>query len=139
MSAKRSKYGNSKVVVDGITFDSKREAERYRYLKEAEAQGLIKNLELQPKYELIPAVTEVVYKQLKTKVKEEIRTIQKPIYYKADFRYNKVNSVNPMDKVVEDVKISEFMLPKEFLLKEKLLFWRYRIKIRRVYKPREEI
>lgn len=33
MPATRSKYGNKKVVVDGITFDSKAEARYYRKLK----------------------------------------------------------------------------------------------------------
>ncbi len=50
----RSKYKSEKIVVDGITFDSKDEAKYYEYLKMKRAKGLIENFELQPKYVLIP-------------------------------------------------------------------------------------
>lgn len=53
----RSKYGNKKTVVDGITFDSKAEARRYIELKVLEAKGEIEKLELQPKYKLISKYT----------------------------------------------------------------------------------
>lgn len=51
----RSKYGAKKIVIDGITFDSKDEATYYQYLLKQKAQGKILNFELQPKYELQPA------------------------------------------------------------------------------------
>lgn len=50
----RSKYGANKIVIDGITFDSKDEGKYYLYLKELKATGRILNFELQPKYELQP-------------------------------------------------------------------------------------
>lgn len=49
---KRSKYGNRKTVVDGITFDSKREAERWLYLRAREEAGEISHLERQPIFKL---------------------------------------------------------------------------------------
>lgn len=49
---KRSKYGNVKTQVDGITFDSKREANRYCELKLMEREGSIKDLQLQVPYEI---------------------------------------------------------------------------------------
>lgn len=49
-----SKYKSQKVTVDGITFDSKDEAEYYRYLLMLKAKEKILNFELQPEYELIP-------------------------------------------------------------------------------------
>ena len=49
------KYNNRKIVVDGITFDSKDEALYYELLKEKKANGLILNYELQPQYELQPS------------------------------------------------------------------------------------
>lgn len=52
----RSKYGNTKVVLDGITFDSKREAKRWQDLLLLEKSGAIANLSRQVKYELAPAV-----------------------------------------------------------------------------------
>lgn len=45
-----SKYGNKKTVVDGITFDSKKEAARYAELKLMEKAGVIMSLELQPTF-----------------------------------------------------------------------------------------
>lgn len=46
----KSKYRAIKTVVDGITFDSKREATRYSELKLLERVGKIHNLLLQPTY-----------------------------------------------------------------------------------------
>lgn len=50
-----NKYGNKKTEVDGIVFDSKLEAERYFELKLMERAGVIRDLQLQPSFELIPA------------------------------------------------------------------------------------
>lgn len=50
---KANKYLNKKVIVDGILFDSKKEAGAYSVLKLLEKQGIISDLELQPKYELL--------------------------------------------------------------------------------------
>jgi hypothetical protein len=44
---KRPKYRNEKHTVDGITFDSKREAHRYLELRMAEKAGKIRNLRRQ--------------------------------------------------------------------------------------------
>ena len=54
-----SKYRSRKVVVDGITFDSKKEAWRYRELHLLEQTGEISNLQMQVKYELIPSQYEL--------------------------------------------------------------------------------
>jgi len=64
----RSKYKAVKTTIDGITFDSKREAKRYSELKVLEKAGHITHLELQPEYQI---------------------TINgaKICKYKADFRY----------------------------------------------------
>lgn len=51
--AKPSKYKNVKTVVDGITFDSKKEAARYSELKLMEKAGLIQNIGLHPSIELV--------------------------------------------------------------------------------------
>ena len=47
-----AKYNNNKIVLDGITFDSKAEGLYYELLKRKKAQGEIVNFELQPKYVL---------------------------------------------------------------------------------------
>lgn len=79
-TAKRSKYCNKKVVVDGIRFDSQKEAKRYGILKMRERAREIEYLVLQPVYEL----------------KVGVMLICK---YKADFAYTEKGSI-----VVEDVK-----------------------------------
>ena len=48
------KYRNKKVEVDGILFDSKKEANRYMELKLLEKAGEITDLKRQVRYELIP-------------------------------------------------------------------------------------
>lgn len=131
---KGKKYNNTKVEYDGIKFDSKKEMQRYIVLKDAENSGVISNLELQVKYELIPAVREKYIEHLKTKDKVKTRTLQLPITYTCDFQYLK-NGV----LIVEDVKASPKMLPKEFVLKEKMMFAFRGIKIKKVYSAKEEI
>jgi hypothetical protein len=132
--ANRSKYGNSKVEYQGIKFDSKREMQRYIILKDAENKGLISDLRMQVKFELIPAVKETYIQHLKTKDKECTKTLQLPITYTCDFAYIKDNEL-----VIEDVKISKSMLPKEYVLKKKMMFALKGIKIREIYKVNEPI
>lgn len=47
-----NKYKAIRTEVDGIVFDSKREAHRYLTLKILQKGGLIQNLELQPTYSI---------------------------------------------------------------------------------------
>lgn len=132
--ANRSKYGNSKVEYQGIKFDSKREMQRYIILKDAENKGVISDLRMQVKFELIPAVKETYIQHLKTKDKECTRTLQLPITYTCDFAYIKDDEL-----VIEDVKISKSMLPKEYVLKKKMMFALKGIQIREIYKVNEPI
>ena len=53
MKKKRNKYGNIKTTVDGIKFDSKREAAVYCDLKLLIRAGEISQLELQPSFDLL--------------------------------------------------------------------------------------
>lgn len=131
----KRKYRNTKVEHNGITFDSKRERDRYLVLKDAERKGLISDLELQPKYILVAAVYEAETVHLKTKDKVVSKCKQRAITYTADFRYKKPNG----EIVVEDVKASEYMIPKEYVLKEKMMYAINGIKIKRVYKPNDII
>lgn len=48
--SKKSKYGNRKVIRDGIKFDSEREAARFGELKVLRAMGKIRDLRLQAKF-----------------------------------------------------------------------------------------
>ena len=84
----RSKYNSKKVTVEGIEFDSKKEAARFIKLRTMERDGLIKDLACQVKFELIPS------QRINGKVKERACT------YIADFVYEDVDG----NKHVEDVK-----------------------------------
>ena len=131
---KGQKYKNKKIEIDGIKFDSTKEGKRYLVLKQALYDGKIQKLELQVKYELIPSIKEKYVEHLKTKDKVKTRTLQLPITYTCDFQYMKDGEL-----IIEDIKASPKLLPKEFVIKEKLMFWKYRIRIKKVYNPNEPI
>jgi hypothetical protein len=101
-----SKYHAVKVRLDGHCFDSKAEAAKYSELLLLQGAGLIRNLEVHPVYELIPAFTHSGKRILATR-------------YEADFcYYDEALGVT----VVLDVKGVETAV---FKLKRKLLLWRY--------------
>lgn len=136
MAWKRPKYGNRKVTLSGIEFDSLKERDRYIVLKAAQQSGVISDLELQPTFELIPRVTEqvVVHKKTKDVIKEKF--VQHPISYIADFAYMKDGV-----KVVEDVKSAKKTgaIDDVFLIKEKLFRWKFGFSIRRIYDAKDGI
>ena len=103
------KYHNKKTVLDGIKFDSKLEAERYAQLKMMERAGVIRDLELQPEYELIPS--------FRKNGKTWRRTV-----YKADFRYILAEDDS---YIIEDVKGSTAVITDVFRLKQKLFEYKY--------------
>ena len=70
----RSKYKSVKTIVEGITFDSKKEALFYRNLLLAKKSGEIVNIELQPRFDY-----EIRYTH-------DLKTMYKNAFYKADFR-----------------------------------------------------
>ncbi len=86
--ARRNKYGNTKTTVDGITFASKAEANRYCELKLLVRAGEITDLELQPRFNL--------YGMGHTRV----------CFYRADFQYKEIDGKGGpvLNLVVEDVK-----------------------------------
>lgn len=133
---KKTKYGNKKVEYNGLKFDSKKEKDRYIFLKEQERLGNIQDLQLQVKYELIPAIKEEYVEHLKTKDRVKTRTVQLAITYTCDFQYYKNGEL-----VTEDVKASpkSASLDKSFILKEKIFRWKFGRSIKRVYKPTEQI
>ena len=131
---KGNKYGNKKVEYNGLKFDSKKEKDRYIFLKEQEKLGNIQDLQLQVKYELIPAIKEEYVEHLKTKDRVRTRTVQLAITYTCDFQYYKNGVI-----VTEDVKGSPKFLDPCFLLKEKLFRWKFGYPIKRVFNASEEI
>ena len=126
-----SKYGAQKIKIDGIVFDSKKEAYRYGELKLLERAGKITNLKLQEKFELIPAYYETVYTGERYKIgekkgqpKEKVVCIEQGVSYIADFCYIENGRL-----VVEDTK---GVKTKEYIIKRKLMFHRYGIKIKEI-------
>lgn len=98
----RNKYKAIKTVVDGITFDSKKEAKRYVELKLLVKSGVISELKLQPRFDLI--INDC-----------------KCGFYKADFEY-----IENGKTVIEDVK---GMKTPVYNLKKKLIKAIYNIDI----------
>ena len=109
-----SKYGNRKTELDGITFDSAKEAQRWSELLLMEKAGLIFDLQRQVPFVLIP-------KQVRNG-----KVVERPVVYKADFVYTENGQ-----EVVEDVK-SPATKTKEYILKRKLLLWQFGIQIKEV-------
>jgi hypothetical protein len=58
--ARVPKYHNVKKIVDGICFDSTKEAHRYRELVLLQKAGAITDLEVQPRYDLIASNGEII-------------------------------------------------------------------------------
>lgn len=109
MGWRTGKYHARKTTVDGITFDSRREADRYLVLKGMEDDGAIGDLRRQVRYELVPAF-------------DVGGRHYRPVYYVADFVY-----VEDGKEVVEDVK---GMRTDVYKLKSKLFARRYGMSIK---------
>lgn len=122
-----SKYGNRKVTVDGISFDSKKEARRYTDLKLLARAGEISNIERQVKFVLIPAQYEVVERYGKDgrRLRDAKKLIERECAYIADFTYTDSSG----KYVVEDTK---GMRTKDYIIKRKLMLHRYGIRVREV-------
>ena len=125
-----TKYNATKVTVDGHTFDSKHEANRYLELKLLERAGEISNLRLQVEYELIPNqyATEERYGKNGRRLKPKEVLLERKCCYVADFVYTDSKTG---EKVVEDTK-SEATRTPEYIIKRKLLLYRYGIRISEV-------
>lgn len=125
MKKKIQKYHNKKVTVNGIIFDSKKEADRYRTLKAMENQKKISHLERQVKYVLIPAQREPDVIGPRGGVKRG-KVIEKECSYIADFKYfDEVEGCT----VVEDTK---GIRTKDYIIKRKLMLWVHKIKVKEI-------
>ena len=125
-----TKYNASKCIVDGITFDSKHEANRYCELRLLQKGGVISDLRLQVEFELIPNqyATEKRYGKNGKPLKDKQVLLERKCCYVADFCYT-VNATG--EQVVEDTKSPITRTP-EYIIKRKLMLFRYGIKIREV-------
>ena len=111
----RCKYGNKKTELDGILFDSKREAQRYAELKLMERAREIYDLQLQVPFVLIP-----VQKDEKGKV------IERELKYIADFTYRDIKTGR---LIVEDAK---GVKTEVYKIKKKLMLYRLGLRIKEV-------
>lgn len=93
LAVKRHKYRAKQTTVDGVRFDSKAEARRYRELWLLQRAGEITDLEIQPEYPLCCGGKPVL-------IRSDGYPNGRKAKYIADFRYrDKVGEV-----IVEDVK-----------------------------------
>ena len=104
--ATRSKYGNKKTTVDGITYDSRKEAVRGHELQIMQKQGIITHLEMQVAFTICPRIEGVKGSRARK--------------YVADFVYQ-------MDgkKIIEDVKSAITRKNPVYTLKKQLVQWQY--------------
>lgn len=107
-----SKYRNTKVIVDGIKFDSKHESQRYQELKLMERAGVIDKLALQVPFILID----------KSKYGREIKYIADFVYYDNETK----------NCVVEDAKSPATRKDKVYRLKKRLMAELWEIEIKEV-------
>ena len=116
-TGKPSKYANRRAIVDGIAFDSKKEAKRYAELRLLERAGAIRNLERQVKFELIPSQ------------RMNGKTVERACNYIADFAYEDGDG----HYIVEDVKgYKKGQAYSLFSVKRKLMLYRHGIQIKEV-------
>lgn len=119
----RSKYGAKKVTVDGITFDSKKEARRYCELSLLAKAGKVTDLQMQVKFVLIPAQYEpdTIGKR---GGKKRGKLIERECSYVADFVYTEDGK-----RIVEDTK---GFRTKDFIIKRKLMLYIHGIRINEI-------
>ena len=101
---KRSKYGNKKTVLGNVVYDSQKEANRAFELGLLLKAGVIKNLERQKRFEIIP----------KTET-------ERAAFYCADFVYEENGKL-----ICEDVKSDATRRDKTYILKRKLFKYLYK-------------
>jgi len=121
-----NKYKSKITTIDGIKFDSSHEANRYCELKLSERAGKIQDLQLQVKFELIPAQYEHFERYGKNgkRLKDGKKCIENACSYIADFVYTENGQ-----KIVEDTKGFK---TKDYIIKRKLMLFVHGIKIKEV-------
>lgn len=116
-----NKYRNKKVIRNGITYDSQKEANRHAVLKLLERSGKIRDLQRQVKFVLIPAQYEPDTVGKRGGVKKG-KLIERECSYVADFVYEENGK-----KVVEDTK---GFRTADYKIKRKLMLFMHDIRIK---------
>lgn len=112
---KRAKYGNRKVELDGETFDSMKEANRWAELTLMQRAGEIYELKRQVPFVVIPI-----------QKGEDGKVLEREVRYIADFTYRRMTDHR---LVVEDTK---GMKTREYIIKRKLMLYRHGLRISEV-------
>ena len=123
MHSCHSKYTSRKVSCDGITFDSLKEARRFRELRLLETAGEISELQTQVQFVLIPAQYEPDSIGKRGGVNRG-KLIERECCYVADFVYTKDGK-----QVVEDTK---GFRTTDYIIKRKLMLYMHGIRIQEV-------
>lgn len=132
--SRTGKYGAKKTVADGITFDSKKEAQRYHELKLMQQSGQITQLRFQPRYTLFALTLE--HADLRDCYSGIVSNRRQFVCeYVADFEYRQTEGTVlgiVTRTVVEDVKSPATRKKEVYRLKRKLFEAQYGITIREV-------
>lgn len=118
-----SKYGNRKVVRDGMEFDSLKEYRRFCELSLLQKAGKVTDLQRQVKFVLIPAQYEPDTIGKRGGVKRG-KLIERECSYVADFVYTQDEK-----RIVEDTKGFK---TKDYIIKRKLMLWVHGIRIQEI-------
>lgn len=118
-----SKYHSKKTTVDGVVFDSLKEARRFGVLKALENAGEISGLRRQVEFLLIPEQREPDTVGKRGGVHRG-KLLERKVVYIADFTYFRGD-----EYIVEDVK---GMRTPDYILKRKLLLHIYGFRIQEV-------
>ena len=102
-TAKESKYHAKKVEIEGVQFDSKKEAQGWARLQNLQRMGVISELQRQVRFELVP------------KQKDE-----RAVHYVADYVFKEGDKL-----VVADWKSSMTKKLPSYIIKRKLFKFRY--------------
>ena len=123
---KKNKYHAQTCVIDGQVFDSIKESKRYKELCLLEKAGVIRNLERQVKYELIPAQYRVYKRYGKNGriLKDGKKLLEHNCTYIADFAYEMDGNT-----IVEDTK---GVRTTDYIIKRKLMLYVHGIAIKEV-------
>lgn len=103
---KSGKIPHDRPKVNGIEFDSQSEADRYMELLVLRDEGKIQNLEIQPRWELVPPQ------------KVPGRTGFRKHVYTADFAYDRDGK-----HIVEDVKSVRTREERDYIINRKLMWF----------------
>ena len=98
-----NKYKNIKTSYNGRTYDSKKEAVRAAELAMLQRTGVISDLQEQVRFEVVPKTDG-----------------ERAVTYVADFVYTESGK-----RIIEDVKSPITRKDKAYIIKRKLMKWRY--------------